>query len=47
MEHRKKVDIVDKAQAVVAISRSQGTMESKAREFHRERSQSFARISCR
>jgi len=44
-KHREEVGTKDKAQAVVAISRSQGIIYSQAREFHRESSQSFARIS--
>jgi len=37
-EHREEVSTRDKAQAVVAISRSHGIMEGQDREFHRERS---------
>jgi len=44
-EHREEVNARDKAQAVVVISRNHGIMEGQTREFHRERSQSFARSS--
>jgi len=41
-EHGEEVGARDKAQAVIAISRNHRVMEGQAREFHRERSQSFA-----
>jgi len=44
-EHREEVGTRDKAQTIALISRGhQGTVEYQAREFHWERSQSFARI---
>jgi len=45
MEHREEVGSGDMTQAVVPISRSQGIIDSQARKFHRESSQSFARSS--
>jgi len=41
-EHGEEVGARDKAQAVIAISKNHRVMEGQAREFHRERSQSFA-----
>jgi len=41
-EHGEEVGARDKAQVVIVISRNHRVMEGQAREFHRERSQSFA-----
>ena len=44
-EHQEEVGAGDETQAVVPIGRSQGIIDSQARKFHRESSQSFARSS--